>query len=145
VSRNVREHTRRFADLPAAVAKLSARTLVLDGEVAIYDQQLRSRFDWLSEPDPDTVASPPMFMVFDLLYCDRRDLTARPLHDRRARRENVVGDNDLIFPIRATAGRGWRGGWTRTTESPGRSSSSALARAAFAASAVAATRSTGRP
>src|SRR5262245_66648054 len=38
VSRNGRDHTRRFADLAAAVAKLSARTLVLDGEVAIYDQ-----------------------------------------------------------------------------------------------------------
>jgi bifunctional non-homologous end joining protein LigD len=51
VSRNGRDHTRRFADLAVAVAKLSARTLVLDGEVAIFDQQLRSRFDWLREPD----------------------------------------------------------------------------------------------
>jgi hypothetical protein len=32
---------------------------VLDGEVAIEDQQLRSRFDWLREPDPAAVASPP--------------------------------------------------------------------------------------
>jgi hypothetical protein len=30
-----RDHTRRFADLAAAVAKLSARTLVFDGEVVI--------------------------------------------------------------------------------------------------------------
>jgi hypothetical protein len=29
----------------AAVGKLSARALVLDGEVAIYDEKLRSRFD----------------------------------------------------------------------------------------------------
>jgi hypothetical protein len=33
---------------------------VIDGEVAIYDHHLRSRFDWLSEPDPDAVASPPL-------------------------------------------------------------------------------------
>ena len=52
VSRNGRDHTRRFTDLVAAVAKLSARTLVLDGEVAVFDQQLRSRFDWLREPGP---------------------------------------------------------------------------------------------
>jgi bifunctional non-homologous end joining protein LigD len=45
VSRAGRDHTRRFAGIAAAVAKLSARTLVLDGEVAIFDQQLRSRFD----------------------------------------------------------------------------------------------------
>ena len=31
VSRNGIDHTRRFADVTAAVAKLSARTLVLDG------------------------------------------------------------------------------------------------------------------
>jgi bifunctional non-homologous end joining protein LigD len=90
VSRNGRDHTRRFADLAAAVAKLSPRSLVLDGEVAIYDRHLRSRFEWLREPDPDAVATPPLFMTFDLLYHDGRDLTARPLRDRRARLEDVV-------------------------------------------------------
>src|SRR5262247_2208657 len=76
VSHNGRDHTRRFADLAAAVAKLSARTLVFDGEVAIYDQQLRSRFDWLREPEPDSaaVATPPIFIAFDVMYRDRRDL-----------------------------------------------------------------------
>jgi ATP-dependent DNA ligase len=63
---------------------------VLDGEVAIYEQQLRSRFDWLREPDPDAVASPPLLMAFDLLYQDRLDLTTRPLRQRRARLEDVV-------------------------------------------------------
>jgi ATP dependent DNA ligase domain len=106
VSRNGRDHTRRFADLAAAVAKLSARTLVLDGEVAIYDQQLRSRFDWLREPDPDAVASPPLYMAFDLLYQDRRDLTTRPLRDRRARLEDVVTGSDLVFPVRRLAANG---------------------------------------
>jgi hypothetical protein len=68
------QRPRSHSALPrAAVAKLSARSLVLDGEVAIYDQQLRSRFDWLREPDPDVVATPPMFMVFDLLHCDGRE------------------------------------------------------------------------
>jgi bifunctional non-homologous end joining protein LigD len=50
VSRNGRDHTRRFRDIVAAVSNLSAGSLVLDGEVAIYDQQLRSRFEWLREP-----------------------------------------------------------------------------------------------
>jgi ATP-dependent DNA ligase len=69
LSRNGRYKTRRFADLGAAGAKLSARTLVLDGELAVYDQQLRSRFEWLREPDPDAVATPPLLMrAFDLRY-----------------------------------------------------------------------------
>jgi hypothetical protein len=41
----------------SSVAKPSARSLVLDGEVAIYDQQLWSRFEWLRERDADTAAS----------------------------------------------------------------------------------------
>jgi bifunctional non-homologous end joining protein LigD len=76
---------------------------VLDGEVAIYDQQLRSRFDWLREPDPDAVASPPLLMAFDVLYQGRRDLTGRPLRDRRARLEDVVAGSELIFPVRRLA------------------------------------------
>jgi ATP-dependent DNA ligase len=82
---------------------------VLDGEVASFDQQLRSRFDWLTEPDTDAVASPPLLMAFDLLYQDRRDLTARPLRDRRARLEDVVAGSELVFPVLRLA-TGWAGG-----------------------------------
>ena len=107
LSRNGRDHTRRFAGVAAAVAKLSARSLVLDGEVAIFDEQLRSRFDWLREPDPDAVATPPLLMTFDLLYQDGRELTGRPLRDRRARLESVVAGNDLVLPVRRLAKNGF--------------------------------------
>jgi bifunctional non-homologous end joining protein LigD len=60
VTRNGRDHTRRFAAIVAAIAKLSARSVVPDGEVAIYDEQVRSRFKWLREPDADSLATPPM-------------------------------------------------------------------------------------
>jgi bifunctional non-homologous end joining protein LigD len=78
ISRNGRDYTRRFRNIAATIGKLSARTLVLDGEIAIFDQQLRSRFEWLREPDPDAVASPPLLLAFDLLYCDRRGCANRP-------------------------------------------------------------------
>jgi bifunctional non-homologous end joining protein LigD len=82
VSRNGRDHARRFADSADAIAK--ARSLVLDGEVAIYDQALRSRFDWLREPDADPVATPPVLMAFDLLHQDGHEL--EPVCTRRGRR-----------------------------------------------------------
>jgi bifunctional non-homologous end joining protein LigD len=64
VSRHGRDHTRRFRDIAVAISKLPARSLVLDGEVAIFDQQLRSRFDWLRQgPAEEEVATPPMFMA----------------------------------------------------------------------------------
>jgi bifunctional non-homologous end joining protein LigD len=107
VSRNGRDHTRRFRDIAAAVAKLSARSLVLDGEVAIFDQKFRSRFEWLREPDPDAVATPPMFIVFDLLHRNGRELIGRPLRERRARLEDVVTDADLVLPVRRLARNGF--------------------------------------
>jgi bifunctional non-homologous end joining protein LigD len=107
VSRNGRDLTGRFPSIAAAVAQLSARTLVLDGEVATYDEKLRSRFDWLREPDADAVATPPMFMAFDLLHHDGRELKGRPLRDRRARLENVVAGSDLVLPVRRLAKNGF--------------------------------------
>jgi bifunctional non-homologous end joining protein LigD len=107
VSRHGRDHTRRFHDIVAAIAKLSARSLVLDGEIAIYDEKLRSRFDWLREPDADAVATPPMFIVFDVLHRDGRDLIGRPLRERRARLEDAVADNDLVLPVRRLARNGF--------------------------------------
>jgi bifunctional non-homologous end joining protein LigD len=103
VSRTGVDHARRFRDIAAAIAKLSARTLVLDGEVAIFDEQLRSRFDWLREPDRAVVASPPVYMAFDLLYRDGRDLSARPLARRRVGLEGVVAGSELVFPVRRLA------------------------------------------
>jgi len=81
--------------------------VVLDGEVAIYDEKLRSRFNWLREPDADAVATPPMFMVFDLLHQDGRKLTGRPLRDRRARLENAIAGSDLVLPVRRLAKNGF--------------------------------------
>jgi len=38
VSRTGVDHARRFRNIMSGLAKLSARTLVLDGEVAIFDE-----------------------------------------------------------------------------------------------------------
>jgi len=80
---------------------------VLDGEVAIYDEKLRSRFDWLREPDADAIATPPMFMVFDLLHQDGRELIGRPLRDRRARLENAIAGSEFALPVRRFAKNGF--------------------------------------
>jgi ATP-dependent DNA ligase len=69
VSRNGRDHTRRFRDIVAAVSNLSAGSLVLDGEVAIYDQQLRSRFEWLREPGLTSTPSRRRQCSFCSTYC----------------------------------------------------------------------------
>ncbi len=59
----------------AAVAALAEPTLVLDGEVAIFDQAMRSRFDLLRKSDPSIIATPPIYMAFDVLYRAGQDLS----------------------------------------------------------------------
>ena len=61
----------------------------------------------MREPDRDAIATPPMFMVFDPLHCDGRELTGRQLRERRARLEDIVTDNDLVLPVRRLARNGF--------------------------------------
>lgn len=45
MSRRGIDHTARFQDVAKAVAALPGASLVLDGEVAVFDERLVSRFD----------------------------------------------------------------------------------------------------
>ena len=51
ISRDAVDHTARFRELAAAIAKLRADVLVLDGEIAIFDKELVSRFHLLGDDD----------------------------------------------------------------------------------------------
>jgi bifunctional non-homologous end joining protein LigD len=90
VSRNGVDHIRRYADVAAAVAKLGPSTLVLDGELAVFDEQLPSRFEWLRDPDDAVVATPPVLIAFDVrTWGARRQpaaTTRAPGAPRRCRR-----------------------------------------------------------
>jgi bifunctional non-homologous end joining protein LigD len=101
VSRQGKDHTRRFADLVTAIKALRFRTLILDGEAAVYDEQLLSRFEWLREAPRDSVATPPMFMAFDCLQLDQGDLRSQALRVRRERLEYVLdGAPAVLLPVR---------------------------------------------
>jgi len=107
ISRKGVDHAGRFRELAAAIAALPVPTLVLDGEVAIFDDQLRSRLEWLISKGPDIlVATPPVYIAFDLLYRDGTHLSSRPLRERRAQLEQVVAGGDLVLPVRRLAANG---------------------------------------
>jgi len=85
VSRNGLDHTRRFPDIVAALRKLDANGLILDGEVAVYDAQLVSRFEWLRHASPPDLSTPPLFMVFDCLQARAgQGAASAPTRGRRA-------------------------------------------------------------
>jgi len=106
LSRNHRDHTQRFPALAAAIAALAPSTLILDGEVVVFDAQLISRFEWLRRRDPAAVATPPIYMVFDLLRSGPHDLRREPLHTRRAALERLVDGENVILPARRLAANG---------------------------------------
>jgi len=77
ISRNGRELTRRFPELARAVGELEPPSLVLDGEITVFDRQLISRFEWLRGRPKDDTATPPLLMAFDCLYARGKDLRKR--------------------------------------------------------------------
>src|SRR5262245_3080900 len=88
VSRNGRDHRRRFADLTAAVAKLSARTLVLDEE--------------LLRPDHVAKSGTVTFALSDAASSGRRTVFLRPLSTSFAA---CIAFNASSFSPRAWASR----------------------------------------
>jgi ATP dependent DNA ligase domain len=54
-------------------------------------------------------------MAFDAIYRDGRDLTGRPLRDRRARLEDVVEGSERVFPVRRLATNGLEA-WAQVLE-----------------------------
>jgi bifunctional non-homologous end joining protein LigD len=107
VSRPGKDHSRRFSEIAAAIRALSPATLILDGEVAIFDDRLISRFEWFRKRPEDVASTPPIYMAFDCLYLEGRDLRPLSLDERRAELEAVVeNDRTLIFPARRLAANG---------------------------------------
>jgi bifunctional non-homologous end joining protein LigD len=108
-SRSGLDHTKRFPELGKAVAELDASSLILDGEIAMFDRQLISRFEWLRNRPKDDVSTPPMYMVFDVLELEGEDLRPKPLRERRQALEELVAERQLIIPARQLPANGLEG------------------------------------
>jgi bifunctional non-homologous end joining protein LigD len=116
VSRHAKYLTARFPGLAAAVRALRPASLVLDGEVAVYDERLVSRFEWLRRSPKDAVATPPMLMAFDLLRLEARDLRQEPLRVRRMHLEDLLdGAAAVLLPVRRLADHGLKA-WQAAVE-----------------------------
>src|SRR6202023_2783706 len=88
-SRNAIDRTDRFFHVAAAMSTLRPTTLLLDGEVSVFDRHGVSRFQLLQ----NLGAGKSVFAVFDCLYKDGQDLRRRPLSERRAALEQSLVGN----------------------------------------------------
>ena len=108
VSRNGRDHTRRFPELVKALGGLKPKTFTLDGEVAIFDKGLISRFEWLRVKPEDEPATLPVYIAFDVLEVNGRDLRPRTLRERRRVLERLSNHHSMIFPARRLSTDGFK-------------------------------------
>ncbi|HEX9245992.1 MAG TPA: non-homologous end-joining DNA ligase [bacterium] len=101
LSRNAKDHTAQFGQITAAITALPSRTLLLDGEVVVFDRRGVSRFQLLQQGRGE-----PTYAVFDCLYRDGRDLRREPLTGRRRILENAIGKSDRLLVARRLAENG---------------------------------------
>jgi bifunctional non-homologous end joining protein LigD len=105
----------RRKSLAAAVDALEPPTLLLDGEIAVFDSQLLSHFEWIRARPKDVAATPPTLIAFDCLCVRGKDLRARPLRVRRNVLEEVVDCRQLVLPARRLAPDGFEA-WAQVLE-----------------------------
>jgi bifunctional non-homologous end joining protein LigD len=82
--------TSRYPGIVSAAAKLNCRSAILDGEVVVQDERGASDFDALMSAirwNPHKL----IFYAFDLLHLDGKDLRDRPLLERRAKLNKLLG------------------------------------------------------
>jgi bifunctional non-homologous end joining protein LigD len=95
-SRTGKELTGTYPEVRAALAAQRTDRFLLDGELVAFDgeqtsfSRLQQRLG-ITRPAPALVeAFPVVYCVFDLLEAEGKDLTGRPLVERRARLEQAI-------------------------------------------------------
>ena len=85
LTRNGLNWTAKYPQIAAAVAALPARQAYLDGELCGVRADGITSFSMIQLASDAGNAAGLVFFLFDLLYLDGEDLTARPLIDRKER------------------------------------------------------------
>jgi bifunctional non-homologous end joining protein LigD len=86
ITRGAHNWTGNFPSIAAAARAFSPRTMILDGEAVVLDDQGRSDFSALQKAvgrNGSRNSSEAIFYAFDLLYLDGHDLTRLGQHERR--------------------------------------------------------------
>lgn len=132
LSRNLKDLTAQFAEVAAAVARLRAPSLVLDGEIAVFDERLVSHLGYLraGHANEGKLLTPSMLVAFDCLFARGRELFQEPLQRRRARLEKELAraegpllvarrlDADGLRAWEEVKAHGWEGLIAKDTASP---------------------------
>jgi bifunctional non-homologous end joining protein LigD len=96
LSRRFNDWTAQFPTVVDAVAALPAKSLLLDGEVAVVMPDGRTSFQALQNAFGRRDAN-IVYFVFDLLHVNGEDLTKLPLEERKRRLAKLVGKKQGVI------------------------------------------------
>jgi DNA ligase D-like protein (predicted ligase) len=85
LTRSGLDWTPKYPSIAAAVASLGARQTYLDGELCGVRPDGVTSFSMIQDASDSGNATALVSFLFDLLYLDSEDISARPLHERKAR------------------------------------------------------------
>jgi bifunctional non-homologous end joining protein LigD len=114
ISRNEKDITVAYPELHRLHDQVVALDVVLDGEIVAFEdgipsfQRLQQRMHLRDQAQIDQISRriPVAYIVFDLLYLDGADLTARPLSERRRILEGTIVPSERILLSPVTEGDG---------------------------------------
>jgi bifunctional non-homologous end joining protein LigD len=83
MTRNKNDWTEKFSDLSAEIHKLNLKSAILDGELIALNKKNRSDFQLLSNSIHNKKGSKLIYVIFDLIYYQGKDLSRCALQDRK--------------------------------------------------------------
>jgi len=92
-SRNLKDVTAQYPSIAAAVARVHAPQVMLDGELVALDEHGRPSFQALHHQSHSALA----YYVFDVLQLNARSLVDAPLEQRRQRLPAIVAGTSVLL------------------------------------------------
>ena len=91
ISRNGIDRSSRYPTIASEIVKVTAKTLLLDGEIVVFDSDKVSRFQLLQQSRGRV-----KYAVFDCLYENGKDLRREPLAIRRKALEKALKPGPVV-------------------------------------------------
>jgi bifunctional non-homologous end joining protein LigD len=101
LSRRAIDRKESFPHIATAIRNLRSSSLVLDGEMVVFDRRGVSRFQLLQQGKGE-----PVYAVFDCLFRNGKELRREPLSARRAAMEEAIVSNRHLLLSRRLAQNG---------------------------------------
>ena len=111
-SRNLKNLLDQFPEMKDLARAFRSIPVVVDGELCVLDEQGRPDFQALQSRNKPVRGltrrkpSPVMYIVFDLLYADGRDIRERPLEERKRLLEQLIVPGHFVMYSKHVIGKG---------------------------------------